>query len=252
MKALKPTVSELIDLYNNYLTGGEKGWFSFVRDENNFYTWLDSWIQIEYTTITENTDEPGEYFFSGTLDELTGTFHIINYIDYTGGLVRVLHHIEEEKVYYRNTGELIWKNPTVNPETIAIPKPEAFQSIPLLRFQVEPAETIGDLWVRYPEGGQEGWYAYVDEFKQHAYWTGDNWVMAGGDNTTHTGDKNPPANPKLYDLWTSPVTLIQYQWLGAWVAFVPVTEFIGIIDGNISDLVIDGNLNDGIIVDGND
>lgn len=26
-----------------------------------------------------------------------------------------------------------------------------------------------------------------------------------------------PSNPKLNDIWVSSVTLIQYQWIGAWV-----------------------------------
>jgi len=247
MKALKPTVSELIDLYNNYLTGGEKGWFSFVRDENNFYTWLDSWIQIEYTTITEDTDEPGEYYFSGTLDELTGAFHIINYIDYTGGLVRVLHHIEEEKVYYRNTGDLIWKNPTVNPETIAIPKPESFQSIPLLRYQVEPADTIGDLWVRYPEGGQEGWYAFVKQEGQHVFWQNGDWTSPSILSNVYF-QATPPNNPNEKYTWISSVTLNEYKWLGAWVCYHPNIELTqnSIIDANFVDL--DGEENKQLII----
>lgn len=34
-----------------------------------------------------------------------------------------------------------------------------------------------------------------------------------------TYQSTPPVNPKLNDLWISTVTLIQYQWIGAWVNF---------------------------------
>lgn len=68
--------------------------------------------------------------------------------------------------------------------------------------------------------------------------------------STNYGDIVPPINPKMYDLWTSPETLIQYQWLGAWVAFVPVTEITGIIDASVDDgIIIDCRINDGIIID---
>ena len=29
----------------------------------------------------------------------------------------------------------------------------------------------------------------------------------------------PPINPSLNDIWVSSTTLIQYQWIGAWVNF---------------------------------
>lgn len=64
------------------------------------------------------------------------------------------------------------------------------------------------------------------------------------------GGDTPPTNPKLYDLWTSSITLNQYQWLGSWVAFVPTTEISGIIDASVDDgIVIDCRINDGIIID---
>ncbi|MDR2683765.1 MAG: hypothetical protein LBB53_00075 [Prevotellaceae bacterium] len=46
--------------------------------------------------------------------------------------------------------------------------------IPLLRYLKEPVHNINDLYVRYPDGGQYGWFAHVMDIGRFAYWDTEN------------------------------------------------------------------------------
>ena len=89
----------------------------------------------------------------------------------------------------------------------------------------------------------------VKQYARHGVF-GNYSLFAEVSGVSVYGGDTPPTNPKLYDLWTSSITLNQYQWLGSWVAFVPTTEISGIIDASVDDgIVIDCRINDGIIID---
>lgn len=38
-----------------------------------------------------------------------------------------------------------------------------------------PVANLGDLYTRYPEGGQLGWFAYVSQLGAFAVWNGVSW-----------------------------------------------------------------------------
>lgn len=38
---------------------------------------------------------------------------------------------------------------------------ETLEKLPLLQYLKEPVNTISDLYNRYPDGGEYGWYAFV-------------------------------------------------------------------------------------------
>ena len=48
---------------------------------------------------------------------------------------------------------------------------QLLQTLPLLRYQKEPANTLQELYARYPLGGEFGWYAVVQEIGSFAYWS---------------------------------------------------------------------------------
>ena len=48
---------------------------------------------------------------------------------------------------------------------------EFLELLPLLRYQRPPANTLQELYVRYPQGGEFGWYAVVQEIGSFAYWS---------------------------------------------------------------------------------
>lgn len=44
------------------------------------------------------------------------------------------------------------------------------KQLPYLALQKEPASTMQELYIKYPDGGQFGWYAFVKEIGSFAYW----------------------------------------------------------------------------------
>jgi hypothetical protein len=185
MKELKSTVNNVIDLYNAYLTGGETGFFAFVKTENDFYTWLsDHWGLVTYTS-SDDTLDIGQFFVTGTLDGLAGTFHLINYLDYLKREIRVLHHIETGLVYYRgDVLSLIWSQ--VSPQTFTPPAEEVpFIEIPLFLHQKDPVTVLTDMYTKYPLGGSLGDYAFVKTSNTFCYWNVDtsSWNLFPFDYT---------------------------------------------------------------------
>jgi hypothetical protein len=55
---------------------------------------------------------------------------------------------------------------------------ELLQGLPYLDNQKEPVMTMAELYVKYPDGGQFGWYAFVHEIGSFAYWstTNEEWT----------------------------------------------------------------------------
>jgi len=46
-------------------------------------------------------------------------------------------------------------------------------SLPVVRLLKEPVKKLADLYKRYPTGGEYGWFVYVDEAKNLAFWDTD-------------------------------------------------------------------------------
>lgn len=67
---------------------------------------------------------------------------------------------------------------------------EALNKIPLLRYQKDPVLHKDDLWIKYPQGGEYGWYAFVMTAATFAYWDihSKDWkLLSAGDLQTILG-----------------------------------------------------------------
>lgn len=51
---------------------------------------------------------------------------------------------------------------------------QAYGNIPVLRLLKEPVSNAGELYRRYPDGGEPGWFAFVNESRTFFYWDGDS------------------------------------------------------------------------------
>ena len=66
---------------------------------------------------------------------------------------------------------------------------EKLDKLPLLQYYKAPVEKLYDLYQRYPDGGEFGWFAFVYDFKTFAYWNTDekewkllnNWIVEVSD-----------------------------------------------------------------------
>ena len=60
--------------------------------------------------------------------------------------------------------------------------------IPLFKYLKEPALFKGELYERYPQGGEYGWFAFVASLKTFVYWdiVGKDWAVLnlGSENVT--------------------------------------------------------------------
>lgn len=56
------------------------------------------------------------------------------------------------------------------------------KNIPVLRHLKEPAESIDNIYVRYPDGGEFGWFCLIPSIKQIAFWNReeDRWEYIEG------------------------------------------------------------------------
>jgi hypothetical protein len=63
-------------------------------------------------------------------------------------------------------------------------KIEDLSKIPVLRLQQEPVATVDDLYLKYPDGGEYGWYAFVNSKKMFYYWdvTLEKWEPTQSEN----------------------------------------------------------------------
>lgn len=63
-------------------------------------------------------------------------------------------------------------------------------AIPILRYPKEPVVYIEDLYKKYPQGGEYGWYAFVMTAATFAYWDvhSKDWkLLSAGDLQTILG-----------------------------------------------------------------
>lgn len=54
-------------------------------------------------------------------------------------------------------------------------------SVPVLRYLKAPVEFLNELYVRYPDGGEYGWFAFVTSKRTFAYWDNESrsWKLMG-------------------------------------------------------------------------
>jgi hypothetical protein len=209
MKKILSTVTSVQELYKNYLNGGEPGWFAFVRGEQKFYEWKDSWVEIVFTDTLIITSwlqqfEDGIYNVTDNSTDtptgLTGTLKLIVFTDYVGKQIKVVQSVD--KAYYLVNGEvfLLWSVTTPQAEC-TVPRTN---NIPEYKGSLPAVKTVAQLYLDYPMGGEFGWYAFVVENKTFAFWDVDLeiWsLLAGGvlqnlvAGSNITIDWSDPLNP---------------------------------------------------------
>jgi hypothetical protein len=178
MKKILSTVTSVQDLYKNYLNGGEPGWFAFVRGEQKFYEWKDSWVEIVFTDTIVITSwlqqfEDGIYNITDNSTDtptgLAGTLKLIVFTDYVGKQIKVVQ--SGDKAYYLVNGEvfLLWSVTTIQAEC-TVPHTN---NIPEYKGSLPAVKTVAQLYLDYPMGGEFGWYAFVVENKTFAFWDVD-------------------------------------------------------------------------------
>lgn len=66
------------------------------------------------------------------------------------------------------------------------------RNLPVLRYLKEPVDRINELYVRYPGGGETGWFAFVFDEERFAWWNhiAKRWQLmsGGGGGTTPSSD----------------------------------------------------------------
>ena len=186
MKKILSTVTSVSELYKNYLDGGEPGWFAFVRGEQKFYEWKDAWVEVVFTdwlTISSRTQsfENGIYNVENEAEPtptvLTGTLKLIVFTDYVGKQVKVVQCAD--KAYYLVNGDvfLLWS--VIPPQQESTPQQKY---IPEYAGSLPAVQNIDELYIKYPNGGEFGWYAFSRANKTFAFWDVDieAWGLLSG------------------------------------------------------------------------
>lgn len=212
LKQLQNTAVTLTELYDRYPGGGQTGWFAFVREDEKFYAWskgMEFWEELipeNALTITSWTQkyEEGIYTITdastNTPEGLTGTGVIlIVYIDFTGRQ-KVIAQLAD-RAYYIVNGQsvLLWAADEIpfpentehqhhNPYHTLDPCPKREMSV--LIYEQDPVETIADLYLTLPHGGEFGFYAFVNDIKTFAYWDTEleDWKSIEGNTPGPKGD----------------------------------------------------------------
>jgi|GEM_PF-6877478 len=74
--------------------------------------------------------------------------------------------------------------------TIGYDLAKALNNIPVLRYLKDPVTTIEELWLKYPQGGEYGWYAFVVSKQTFVWWNTEesDWeFLSKGDLQTMLG-----------------------------------------------------------------
>ena len=80
--------------------------------------------------------------------------------------------------------------------------PRGLEDIPVLRYVKYPAEDLEELYVRYPDGGEYGWFCLLPSQKKMAFWnmeTGLWEYMDGGGSGSGTYNYRELTNKPLLD-----------------------------------------------------
>ena len=78
----------------------------------------------------------------------------------------------------------------------------AISTIPVLRYLKDPVEILNELYIRYEDGGEYGWYAFVFSLKTFAWWNIDTelWELLSA-----SSDGLPTLNVDSYDAFNMQV-----------------------------------------------
>ena len=93
------------------------------------------------------------------------------------------------KYAYWETSTGLWQATDelpVQPANPATPNPDKVEitDIPVLKYLKDPATTLNELVERYPDGGEYGWFAFIEEDETFAWWntklTPAQWKLIKG------------------------------------------------------------------------
>lgn len=177
MRAIKPTVSRVIDLYESYQMGGENGWFAFVTEEGKFYEWKDDqWKEVVLIPLTVVTWEGpfinGEYSITDASTNTPVGLSAVSLIVFTDYLGKQKKIVQGPGVYQLVNGQIFELFVTTTVEETVVPQNTeySYEKIPVFRYQKDPVDVLYDLYLKYPNGGELGWFSFVKEDKTFAYW----------------------------------------------------------------------------------
>ena len=186
MKDFKGVFDTVQDIYEAFLNGGEPGWFALAGGA--FYEWIDeAWTTVTYSPITTWNIPIGSWLSVNVANPpiglSVGTYQIVSYKDYLNQVQTYCYGSELYKIkdgiatIVEEVTRMYVENEYTQPTASQI------QDIPLLKYQKEKVETIEELYLRYPNGGEDGWYAMVTELNSFAYWEKDTeeWREMGGE-----------------------------------------------------------------------
>jgi len=120
--------------------------------------------------------------------------------------------------------------------------------IPALKYIKPPCEDIIELYQRYPDGGEKGWFAVCASLKTFVIWDieQEKWEPINLikevtvdketiESVTPKYSNEPvfPRTPIFGDTWMNETTGQTYTWVGAWVCFHSTFPFAlnAILDG---------------------
>lgn len=154
------------------------------------------------------------------------------------------------------THQIEVSTPTYSPDN---PRLAQLASIPVLKYLKDPASKLSDLYARYPEGGEYGWYAFVFIEKTFAWWNSTllRWsLLSNGEHVSP--DTQILTTPEQIDITTLGIYGVHlsenYEPFGIStfsMQVMPKTEDIisqfahGIIDDQYKIWIRQGNISTG-------
>jgi len=156
LQYLKDPANKLNDLYIRYPDGGEYGWYAFVYEYGNFAYW--------------DTQEKRWKLFDQNAAENVD--------------------IEPPTLPEHNLPEIPSNDDCISGRIF----PKGLEKFPALQYLKDPVDELIQLYIRYPDGGEYGWYAFVYEYGNFAYWDTQEkrWKLLD-----INGDNNDIENPEF-------------------------------------------------------
>lgn len=203
MKEFKGVFETLQDIYEAFQNGSELGRFALA---GVFYEWTnDMWSIVPLQTLTSWDIPIGEWKSTNVPGQPTGMeLGIYDIISFKNLIGEVITYAYSTKLYIIKNGvaEIVaGSERTYTENSVTESTASEISKIPLLRYQLNPVETIAELYLAYPNGGEDGWYAMVKDLNVFAYWEVDDnsWKPmaggsggSGGDDATYTNAEPTP------------------------------------------------------------
>lgn len=186
MKDFKGAFDTVQDIYEAFLNGGESGWFALAGGA--FYEWKnESWKTVEYTSLTTWDIPIGNWLSVNVANPPTGlplgTYQIVSYKDYLDNTQTYCFGVWLYKIDGNVATRVSSYKKTYTENEFTQSTASQIQDIPLLKYQKDKAESIEELYLRYPNGGEDGWYALITDLNVFAYWEAatEEWKPMAGD-----------------------------------------------------------------------